>query len=81
MSDLVRVRLDGVEKNVGRAFAERFELEVLDEPTSRPDGTPRRTTRRRGRPMKPKTTVAKEAAAKLEKAPDSVASTPEEASK
>jgi hypothetical protein len=81
MSDLVRVRINGVEKSVGAAFAERFDLKILDEPTHKPDGTLRRTTRAHGRAAKPKTTVAIEAAAKQEKAPDPVASTPEEASK
>lgn len=65
MSDLVRVRLDnGVEKNVGRPYAVKHGLTVLDEPTHRGDGKPRRETRNGGRPMKTKTSVAKKAAEK-----------------
>lgn len=64
MSGLVRVRLDGVEKNVGAAFAEKHGLEVLDEPTARPDGSVRPTTRKGGRREKPKTTVAEQVAVK-----------------
>lgn len=81
MSDLVRVRIGDVEKNVGAPFAELFSLEVLDEPTRRPDGSLRPPTRANGRPMKPKTSVAEAAAAKQEtkKAPDQATSTPEEA--
>lgn len=77
MSELVRVRLNGVEKNMSRAFAEGHGLEVLDEPTRRPDGQIRATTRLHGRPRKPKTSVSVEAAKK--KATDVDASTPEEA--
>ena len=36
---LVRVRLNGVEKNVSEALAKRADLKVLDEPVRRPDGT------------------------------------------
>ena len=79
MSDLVRVRLGDVEKNVGAAFAERFELDVIDEPTHRPDGTARGVTRAGGRARKPKTSVDQQAAAKKEKAANSDASTPQEA--
>ncbi|MCD4535643.1 hypothetical protein LRP67_16240 [Nocardioides sp. cx-169] len=64
MADLVRVRLDGVEKNVGREFADAYDLEVLDESPYRGDGQLRPTTRKGGRPRKPKTTVADQAAAK-----------------
>ena len=74
MSDLVRVRVGDVEKNVGRTFAEANELDVIDEPTHNPDGTLRGTTRANGRPRTQKTTVAKEAAARkaavTESAPD-----------
>lgn len=79
MSELVRVRVDGVERNVGRAHAERFGYTILDIPARRPDGSLRGPTRSNGRPAKPKTSVAEAAAAKQEKAPDPVASTPEEA--
>lgn len=79
MADLVRVRIGKVEKNVGRAFAESNELTILDEPTHRGDGTARGETRADGRRRKPKTSVAKAAAAKKEQAPAPVASTPEEA--
>lgn len=79
MPDLVRVRINGYEKNVGATFAENKELEVIDEPTHRPDGQPRATTRTGGRRVKPKTTVAKKAAEK--KAAEKPAETAEEASK
>lgn len=63
--DLVRARLDGgIEKNVSRAFATTHKLEVLDEPTTNRDGSPRPATRAGGRPVKKKTSVAKQAAAK-----------------
>lgn len=77
MSDLVRVRENGFELNVGRAHAEAAGMEVLDEPTARPDGTLRPATRVNGRPVKPKTTVAKKAAEK--KAASEPAKTAEEA--
>lgn len=64
MGDLVRVRVNGYDTNVGRAFAEKHELEVLDEPTHRPDGRPRRLSRADGRPMKRRTTVDAEASRK-----------------
>ena len=64
MADLVRVRLDGVEKNVGRAFAEKNSLNVLDESAFRDDGQPRATTREGGRKHKPKKSVAKKATEK-----------------
>lgn len=74
MADLVRVRIDGFEKNVGRVFAEMNDLKVLDEPTHNGDGSPRGTTRSGGRAVKKRTTVATEAAAKkaavTESAPD-----------
>lgn len=78
MGDLVRVRLNGVELNVGRGHAEASGLEILeDESAYRGDGSPRRTTRANGRPVLPATSVAKEAAKK--KAPTSGAAKPEEA--
>lgn len=42
MSDLVRVRANGTETNVSRAFAEKRDLQVLDEPTHTRDGRVRR---------------------------------------
>lgn len=64
MGDLVRVRINGVEKNVGRGFAAKHDLEVIEEPTHANGGQARKTTRKGGRPLKPKTTVAAAAAAK-----------------
>ena len=79
MPDLVRVKINGFEKNVGATFAEIKDLEVLDEPTHRPDGQPLRMTRTGGRRVKKRTTVAKKAAEK--KATTTEAKTAEEASK
>lgn len=62
--ELVRVRIDDVETNVGAAFAEAEGLEVLDEPTTNPDGSRREDTRPNGRKAKPKTSVAEKAAEK-----------------
>lgn len=78
--DLVRVRMDGVEKNVGRGFAEANGLEVLDEPVRNRDGSLRATTRVGGRRLKPKTSVAAEAAKKKSAAAEAadVTTTPEE---
>lgn len=73
MSDLVRARINGFEKNVGRAYAEANGFEVLDEPITNRDGSARGTTRTGGRVVKPKTSVAKAAAGKAavtEPAPD-----------
>jgi hypothetical protein len=79
--DLVRVKINGFEKNVGADFAKNKELEVLkDEPTHRPDGQLRATTRTGGRRVKKKTTVAKTAAEK-KAASSEPAKTAEEASK
>lgn len=64
MPELVRVRIGGVEKNVGKAFAAKHDLTVLDEPTTKGDGSPRETTRKNGRRAKPKTTVDDSATAK-----------------
>ena len=69
MADLVRVRLNGVEKNVGRAFAEANDLEVLDESAYSAAGRPRRTTRVGGRPRKPHTSVAELVAEKKKATP------------
>jgi hypothetical protein len=78
--DLVRVKINGFEKNVGADFAKSNELDLLkDEPTHRPDGQPRGMTRTGGRRVKPRTSVAKKAAEK--KKATSKAETAEEASK
>lgn len=83
MSELVRVRLENsqgvVEKSVSPLFAEANGLTVLDGPGRSADGRARPTTRANGRPAKKKTSVAEAAAAKEAKAPEPVASTPEEA--
>lgn len=60
----VRVRIGNTETNVGKAFAEAKGLDVLDEPTHNPDGSPRAATRKGGRPRKPRTSVAEAAASK-----------------
>ena len=63
---LVRVRLNGVEKNVSEALAETAGLKVLDEPVLRPDGRLRPDERVRQPAKKAaakKTTGAKKAAA------------------
>lgn len=73
MAELVRVRINGFEKNVGRGFAKAKDLEVLDEPTHNGDGTLRGTTRSGGRPVKKKTSVteaAEKKAAVTESAPN-----------
>lgn len=62
--ELVRVRINEFEKNVGRSFAEAHDLDVLDEPTHKGDGTPRGITRKGGRRPKKKTSVAQAAAEK-----------------
>lgn len=83
MADLVRVRDNGFEFNMLRSRAESLDLEILDEPVARRDGTLRRTTRANGRPAKPKTTVAEAAARKKKTAAsgsDVPAETAEEAS-
>lgn len=62
---LVRVRVGGIEKNMGRSLAEASEgVEVLNEDPRNPDGSLRRETRKGGRPVKQRTTVAKKAAEK-----------------
>lgn len=75
MADLVRVLVNDQEVNVSPAWAKARGLKVLaDEPTHNGDGTVRRPTRKGGRQMKPKTTVAEQAtankAAVTESAPD-----------
>lgn len=61
MADLVRVRVNGYEKSLGRAYAEAHGLEILDEPAVDGRGDTLPTTRRGGRKAKPKTTVDKAA--------------------
>ena len=67
MPDLVRAVFGDQEVNVSPAFAEAKGLKVLDEPTHRRDGRQRPATRSGGRPVKPKTTVAKAAGEKAAK--------------
>lgn len=64
MADLVRVRVNGYEHNVGRAYAVAHDLEILDEPARDRLGYPRPTSRKGGRKVKPKTTVNEAAEAK-----------------
>lgn len=70
---LVRVRKDGFEFNVGANYAEAKGLEVIDSPTHLQDGRPRRATRLKDRPIKPKKSVAALAAEKGSKAPSASA--------
>lgn len=63
MTDIVRVRIGDNETAVGRSFAEIHKLDILDEPAHTADGRLRADTHQ-GRRVKPKTTVAKSAAAK-----------------
>lgn len=63
---LVRVRQtlsDGsvVERNVGAAYAKRKRMNVLDESVRDRSGALRPTTRKAGRPVKPKVSVAEAA--------------------
>lgn len=72
---LVRVRIGRRELNVGKAFAEAKGLTVLDEPTTKRDGSLRAITRVNGRTArKKKTTVSEAATAKqgagVDSAPD-----------
>lgn len=64
MPNLVRAVIGDREVNVSPEYAKAKGLKVLDEPTARPDGRLRPTTRRNGRPAKPKTSVAEAAAKK-----------------
>lgn len=78
--ELIRVRLNGVEKNMGRSLAERSKgVEILDEPVTNGDGTLRGTTRKDGRRAKPKTTVADQATAKKKAAAVAATDTAKEA--
>jgi hypothetical protein len=70
MSDLVRVRVDDREFNVGRAHAEANKLDVLDESPRFSDGSLRPVTRRGGRPRKPKVSVAEAAEKKAAESAD-----------
>lgn len=67
MSNLVRVREGDAEFNVGRAYAEAHDLEILDESPTTRDGQLRATTRSGGRKRKPKTSVAEAAEKKAAK--------------
>ncbi|HKY58306.1 MAG TPA: hypothetical protein VJL80_09735 [Aeromicrobium sp.] len=67
MSDLVRVRVDGREFNVGRAYAAAHQLTVLDESAYTRDGQTRPVSREGGRPVKPKVSVAEAAERKAAK--------------
>lgn len=63
-ADLVRVRVNGYEKSVGRAHAKANSLEILDEPARDQRGDVLPTTRKGGRKTKPKATVAEKASGK-----------------
>lgn len=63
--ELVRVRVGDIEKNMSKALAESSkDVEILDEPVRDPSGRLRGETRTGGRPVKPRTSVAKKAAEK-----------------
>lgn len=64
MPGLVRAVIGDQEVNVGKEYAESKGLEVLDEPTHSEDGQIRSATRRGGRRVKPKVSVAEKAAEK-----------------
>lgn len=64
MPNLVRAVIGDREVNVSPEYAESHGLEVLDESVRRPDGRLKPETRRKGRPVKPQTTVAAAAAKK-----------------
>ena len=77
MADLVRARIKGVDHTISRYFAQRLEAQIIQSPTHNDDGSVRGpTSAESGRPAKPKSTVAKKAAAK--KAAPSPATTTEE---
>lgn len=61
---LVRVSSNGLEFNVGRAYAEANDLTVLDESAYDHNGDPRPTTAKGGRPRKTRTSVDQRAAEK-----------------
>ena len=96
MTDFVRVRLpNGYEATLNAEYVKGLgekAPEVLDVPATNSRGVPLPATRKHGRPVKPVTTVSKEAAKKAAEksatpAPsdttptDGVAVTPEEATK
>lgn len=81
MADLVRVRVNGYEKSLGRAYAVAHDLEILDEPATDRLGKTLPTTRRGGRKPKPKTTVNKAAEEKQKAAVTESAPTEEEQSR
>jgi hypothetical protein len=65
MTHFVRVRLpNDREATLPAAFVDGSTLEVLDAPATNRRGVPLPATRRNGRPVKPRTTVSKEAAKK-----------------
>lgn len=78
MPDLVRVRVDDAEFNVGRAYAEARNLDVLAESPYHRDGTPRPVTRAGGRPRKPKVSVAEAAGKKAATSADRINPLPSE---
>jgi hypothetical protein len=91
MSDFVRVRLsNGHEASLSADFVAGTNLEVLDAPATDLRGRPLPVSRKGGRRLKPKTTVAAEAVKKAAKksdpgpsdatTDDGVAVKPEEAS-
>ena len=75
MPELVRVRTKtGFETTVSRTHAEASsDLTILDEPATSGSGRARPVTRTNGRRVKPRTTVAKKAAAKKAEAARSAA--------
>lgn len=65
MGELVRAVVGAYEVNVSRSAAFAKGWTVLEDVSPyNEDGTPRKPTRRGGRPTKPRTTVAKKAAEK-----------------
>lgn len=62
--DIVRARKNGFEYNTGRAQADRDGAEILDESPFDRAGAPRPTTRKKGRPVKPKVSVDQQVAEK-----------------
>lgn len=70
MPNLVRAVIGDQEVNVSPQYADAKGLEVLAESIYADDGSLKPATRRGGRPMKPKTSVAKAAAEKAAKPAD-----------